>query len=335
VLVTVTVNSSLDTAYIVPGMVVGEINRVREKAVVAGGKGNNVARVLRELGYHVVASGFAGGSRGAAIHRGLEEQGIATEFVWTAAESRTCLAMIDPVSEAITQILEAGASIASGELLRLKQKLGDLMAHFNESTAGGTTVPDSPLAGSYLIMSGSLPPGVPPGFYAELIHSARSHRFLAALDAKGEPLRRGLLAKPAVVKVNAAEAAEALGLTERQPDPLTLAERLRATADCQLAVVTAGREGAAAVGRLSSSSGQDPVIISNYIRPPEVGPVVSPVGSGDAFFAGLIGELSTGRDVIEALKTATACGAANALTLTAATIRKTDAAKIREEVRVA
>ncbi len=333
-LLTVSVNSSLDTAYIVPGLIVDGINRVKEKATVPGGKGNNVARVLRELGYNVVASGFAGGSRGAAIHRGLEELGIVTEFVWTAEESRTCLAMIDPVSEAVTQVLEPGGPIASGELLRLKQKLTNLMAQYDEATTGSATVPDAPLSGPYVIMSGSLPPGVPPGFYAEVIHSARSHGFRAALDAKGEPLRRGLVAKPAVVKVNAAEAAEVLGLNERRADPLTLAERLQAASGCMLAVVTAGAEGAAMVGRLQRSSG-DPSVVSCFAKPPKVSPVVSSVGSGDAFLAGLVGEISTGRDVIEALKTATACGAANALTLTAATIRKAEAARIREEVRVA
>ncbi len=332
-LITVSVNSSLDTAYIVPGLIVGETNRVKEKATVPGGKGNNVARVLRELGYHVVASGFAGGSRGAIIHRGLEELGVTTEFVWTAEESRTCLAVIDPVSEALTQVLEPGAPIASGELLRLKQKLGGLMGEY-AAGAVGTGVPDAPLSGPYLILAGSLPPGVPPGFYAELVHSARSHGFHATLDASGEALRHGLSARPAVVKVNATEAAEALGTSGRRVDPLSLAEGLQAASGCLLAVVTAGREGAAAVGRLERADG-DPSLISCFIKPPAVSPVVSTVGSGDAFLAGLVGELSTGRDVIEALKTATACGAANALTLTAATIRKSDVARLREGVRVA
>ncbi|MHB0884466.1 MAG: 1-phosphofructokinase family hexose kinase [Bacillota bacterium] len=332
-LLTVSVNSSLDTAYIVPGLIVDGINRVKEKATVPGGKGNNVARVLRELGYHVVASGFAGGSRGATIHRGLEELGVVTEFVWTAEESRTCLALIDPVADALTQVLEPGAPIASGELLRLKQKLSGVMGEY-AAGAVGTGVPDAPLSGPYLLLAGSLPPGVPGGFYAELIHAARSHGFNAALDASGEALRLGLKARPAVIKVNVSEAAEALGMNERRADALTLAESLQAASGCQLAVVTAGREGAAAVGRLEQA-GVDPTIISCFVRPPTVSPVVSPVGSGDAFLAGMVGELSTGRDVIEALKTATACGAANALTLTAATIRKADAAHLREGVKVA
>ena len=337
-LITVSINSSLDTAYIVPGLLVGEINRVREKATVPGGKGNNVARVLRELGYHVVASGFAGGSRGAAIHRGLEQLGVVTEFVWTAVESRTCLAIVDPLSEVLTQILEPGPPIASGELLRLKQKLNTVMGDFAAGAAGaggvGRGVPGAPLSGPYLIMAGSLPPGVPPGIYAELVHSARSHGFHAALDAAGDALRLGLSARPSVVKVNASEAAEALGLNERRSDPLTLAEGLQAASGCQLAVVTAGREGAAAVGRLERGDGDEPTAVSYFIKPPAVSPVISPVGSGDAFLAGLVGELSTGRDVAEALRTAAACGAANALTLTAATIRKADAARLREGVRV-
>lgn len=332
-LLTVSVNSSLDTAYIVPGLIVDGINRVKEKATVPGGKGNNVARVMRELGYHVVASGFAGGSRGATIHRGLEELGVVTEFVWTAEESRTCLALIDPVADALTQVLEPGAPIASGELLRLKQKLGGVMGEY-AAGAVGTGVPDAPLSGPYLLLAGSLPPGVPSGFYAELIHAARSYGFNAALDASGEALRLGLKARPAVIKVNVSEAAEALGMNERRADALTLAESLRAASGCQLAVVTAGREGAAAVGRLEQA-GVDPTIISCFVKPPAASPVVSTVGSGDAFLGGLVGELSTGRDVIEALKTATACGAANALTLTAATIRKADAAHLREGVKVA
>ena len=164
--------------------------------------------------------------------------------------------------------------------------------------------PSAGQPGSWLTISGSLPRGAPDEGYRDLIHEARRGDVRVALDSEGERLRLALTAEPEIVKVNVAEAGGLLGVpTARRDDSLIAASKIRQMAggDGHAGIVTRGAEGvmlAAPDGTLYEG-----VL---YVRGRY------PVGSGDAFLAGLVTALERGSDWDDALRLALGAGAANA-----------------------
>jgi fructose-1-phosphate kinase PfkB-like protein len=158
--------------------------------------------------------------------------------------------------------------------------------------------------GTWLTISGSLPRGAPDEGYRDLIAEARRGGVRVALDSEGERLRQALTAEPEIVKVNMAEAGGLLGVpTARRDDSLAAASKIRdmAGGDGHAGIVTRGAEGvmlAAPDGALYEG-----VL---YVRGRY------PVGSGDAFLAGLVTALERGSDWEDALRLALGAGAANA-----------------------
>ncbi|HEX5499992.1 MAG TPA: PfkB family carbohydrate kinase, partial [Thermomicrobiales bacterium] len=115
---TVTLNASVDTTWSLPRFTPGAINRVAGKEAVAGGKGNNVARVLATLGQPVVASGFVAGWTGRFIEEGLAAAGIATAFQTIPGESRTSLAIVETEAGRVTEAREPGPTVSAADWRR-------------------------------------------------------------------------------------------------------------------------------------------------------------------------------------------------------------------------
>ena len=114
--VTVTVNAAMDRTLLVPNFQLGQRHRASMALSSAGGKGINVARALKRLGIPVVATGLAGGRTGTAIVEELTDEGILNDFVRIREESRTSVAVIDPISDAYTEINEWGPQVGEDEL---------------------------------------------------------------------------------------------------------------------------------------------------------------------------------------------------------------------------
>jgi fructose-1-phosphate kinase PfkB-like protein len=158
--------------------------------------------------------------------------------------------------------------------------------------------------GAWLTISGSMPRGAPDDGYRDLVEEARAGGVRVALDAQGPRLASALRAGPDVVKVNVVEAGELLGIpTARRDDTLAAASKIRAMAggDGHAGIVTRGAEGV----MLAAPDGSlyEGVL---YVRGRY------PVGSGDAFLAGLVVALDRGDGWEEALRLALGAGAANA-----------------------
>src|SRR5919109_4146928 len=188
-IVTVTLNAAVDRTLLVPNFQVGHRHRASVGYQSAGGKGINVARALKRLGAPVVCTGLAGGRSGTLLVEELTGEGVLNDFVRIRGESRTSTAVLDPTSNAYTEINEAGPEIADDELETLREKLAYL-------TQGA----------DFVVFAGSLPRGVDEGFYGEIIsESARRHQ-LAVVDADGEPLRLATAAEPYLVAPNVREA---------------------------------------------------------------------------------------------------------------------------------
>ncbi|MEU9703524.1 1-phosphofructokinase family hexose kinase [Streptomyces sp. NPDC047981] len=279
-ILTVTLNTALDLTYRVPALVPHASHRVTQVIERPGGKGLNVARVLAALGHETVATGFAGGSTGEVLRAHLAGGPVVDALVPTAGTTRRTVAVVDAATGDTTQLNEPGPAITPAEWTALT-------THYTALLADASAV----------ALCGSLPPGIHVGAYAELIRLARAAGVPVLLDTSGEPLRRGIAARPDVVKPNADELAQLTG--SREPH--------RATRDAR-------RRGAHAV---VSSLGPDGLLAATpdglwRAAPPS--PVKgNPTGAGDSAVAGLLSALVEKLDWPDRLTRAVALSAATVL----------------------
>jgi len=283
---TVTPNAALDKTYLLERFVIDRVHRPKETRALAGGKGVNVARVVRTLGGKSVATGFLGGNTGREVREKLAGEGIQDAFMEVAGESRLCLAFIDISAGTQTEVNENGPEISTASQERFRTRFEGLLED-----------------ASWVALCGSLPPGVPPEFYRDLILVAKERGVRTALDASGEALRLGLEAGPDIVKPNAAEASALLGREIETVGEAADAGRELLAMGVQLVAITLGRCGAVALDASAAWFAEPPTVEFH-----------SAVGSGDAFLAGLLHTMEEGRFSADALRLATAAGAANAVT---------------------
>ncbi|MFF8993309.1 1-phosphofructokinase family hexose kinase [Streptomyces sp. NPDC014983] len=258
-ILTVTLNTALDITYAVRSLRPHASHRVSEVIERPGGKGVNVARVLAALGHEVTVTGFAGGDTGRAVRERLAgTAGLTDALVPVAGATRRTVAVVDERSGDTTQLNEPGPQITPAEW-------GAFLDRYDELLPGASAV----------ALCGSLPPGVPVGAYANLVRGARSSGVPVLLDTSGEPLRRGVAARPDIIKPNADELAELTGSHEP----------LRATQDAR-------RRGAHAV--VASLGAQGLLAVSPEGRWHAAPPITlhgNPTGAGDSAVAGLLSGL--------------------------------------------
>ncbi|MFF5857792.1 1-phosphofructokinase family hexose kinase [Streptomyces sp. NPDC012751] len=258
-ILTVTLNTALDITYRVRSLRPHTSHRVTEVVERPGGKGVNVARVLAALGHEVTVTGFAGGPTGRVLRERLAETERLTDALVTAAgPTRRTIAVVDGRSGDTTQLNEPGPQIAPAEW-------GAFLDRYEELVTGAAAV----------ALCGSLPPGVPVGAYANLVRTARAAGVPVLLDTSGEPLRRGVAARPDLIKPNAEELAELTG--SHEPSRATQDARRRGA---HAVVASLGAEGLLAVTPEGRWRATPPA--------PEFG---NPTGAGDSAVAGLLSGL--------------------------------------------
>ncbi|MFD7527055.1 MULTISPECIES: 1-phosphofructokinase family hexose kinase [unclassified Streptomyces] len=314
-ILTVTLNTALDLTYGVPELVPHASHRVSEMSERPGGKGLNVARVLSALGHRTVVTGFAGGATGAVLRElladlspqqpadpgGTDTPGpgatsaptapaatapapVTDALVTVAGNTRRTIAVVDRATGDTTQLNEPGPLVTADEWAAL-------LGRYEELLAGADAV----------ALCGSLPPGIHVGAYAELVRSARTAGVPVLLDTSGEPLRRGIAARPDLIKPNADELAQLTG--SREP--------MRATRDAR-------RRGAHGV---IASLGPDGMLAVTpdgiwQAAPPARVPG-NPTGAGDSAVAGLLSGLVEGLSWPDRLRRAVALSTATVLSPTA------------------
>ena len=209
-ILTVTMNPSIDTRYQLDKLVIDDVNRVTPEKT-AGGKGLNVARVLGQLGDDVVATGLLGGHMGAYMAELMDADGVKNDFVPIAGETRICLNILHEGNQ--TELLESGPQIVPAELEAFTAKFAELAAKADVVT-----------------LSGSLPRGVDAGYYAELVKIAEEAGAKVLLDTSGASLEAALEsdAKPELVKPNLTEINGLLGTSFTTDDVDALREALAA-----------------------------------------------------------------------------------------------------------
>ncbi|MFF8271969.1 1-phosphofructokinase family hexose kinase [Streptomyces sp. NPDC016562] len=280
-ILTVTLNTALDVTYRVPRLLPHASHRVAAVTERPGGKGINVARVLAALGHEVTATGFAGGPTGSVVRDLLARSGGVTDALLPCEGStRRTLAVVDETSGDTTQFNEPGPLITPAEWSLF-------LARYEELLAGARAV----------ALCGSLPPGVPVSAYATLVRQARALGVPVLLDTSGEALRRGVAARPEIIKPNAAELAELTG--SRDPLPATRDARRRGA---HAVVTSLGPDGLLAATPEGTWRAAPPQPLSG-----------NPTGAGDSAVAGLLSALVEGLAWPERLTRATALAAATVL----------------------
>ena len=258
-ILTVTLNTALDITYRVRALRPHASHRVTEVLERPGGKGLNVARVLAALGHEVTVTGFTGGATGRMVQERLTGvPGVVDALLPVSGSTRRTIAVVDERTGDTTQLNEPGPTVSAAEWNAFQEVYEDLLAGV-----------------SAVALCGSLPPGVPVGAYAGLVRSAKAAEVPVLLDTSGEALRRGVAARPDIIKPNADELAELTG----SHDPL------RATQDAR-------RRGARTVVASLGKSGllaQTPEGCWRATPPARLSG--NPTGAGDAAVAGLLSGL--------------------------------------------
>jgi 1-phosphofructokinase/tagatose 6-phosphate kinase len=218
----------------------------------------------------------------------LTTEGILNDFVRIREESRTSTAVLDPTSNVYTEINEWGPQVGEDELDILREKLAYL-------SQGGV----------FLVFAGSLPRGVQPDLYAELIREANRRHLLTVLDSEGEPLRFGIEAEPYLVTPNIREAEGLVGHEFVDEEDRVGALDEIAELGARNVLITL-ETGCYALLR------EDRTEIRLRATAPPLDPV-STVGAGDTLLAGFIAARAAGRSFEDAVRQAVAAGAASVL----------------------
>ncbi len=305
-IITVTLNPAVDHTLDLLHLTLGDTNRVQNSRIDPGGKGINVSRVLQELQRESMASGLAPGSLGRFVEHSLLERGILCDFVHTRGQTRTNLTVVDESLHETTLLSYRGPEIDPRHLDTLQTKLRRYIS-----------------SGDWLVVAGSIPPPIEASAYEKLIELGRVAGAKTVLDADAEALAAGLRGKPDLVKTNHHEAERLLNVELDDEASLENAAREMRRAGAGTAVVTAGRRGAVAVTEAEVW----------WAWPPDVD-VVSSVGAGDAFLAGMLLQLSDGVSMEVALRWATAAGAAACLSPGTQLCKRDDVLRLLDQVRV-
>jgi tagatose 6-phosphate kinase len=321
----VTLNPALDVTHELARVDWAGVNRPDVVRTRPGGKGINVARTLHALGAGSLSLGLAGGRTGAAVRSAAAAAGLRADFTKITGETRRTFAVVDRERGHTAVFNEPGPHVTAVEY-------GAFLARYQAALPTSVAV----------VLTGSLPRGLPPACYAELARYATAAGVPVLLDAEGQPLLEGLAAGPAIVKPNLAELSGAVGrpLTAEteagRAEVAAAAGELRAVGNQadnhtehqtdSRAASQAGRQaGAQAGGQADHQAGAQAVVVSlgghgllavtkdgTWRAWPRITVSGNPTGAGDAVVAGLALGLAEDRPWPDRLRQAAALGAATA-----------------------
>lgn len=284
-ILTVTMNPSIDVSYPLEELNIDTVNRIEKVSKTAGGKGLNVSRVLSQLNAPLTATGVVGGKFGDYLTEQLDKDGIPHSFSKIDGETRSCIAILHEGKQ--TEILESGPEVTAEEQEAFVAHFEELMAHTD-----------------FITISGSLPKGINHDFYSLLIDKATEADVKVLLDTSGATLKASLenTHKPFLIKPNETEIADLLGKEIHSNDELVEALEDKEFDGIEWIVVTLGADGAIVKHQ------------KNYYRVdiPTI-KVVNPVGSGDSTIAGLAYALSEGKSPEDVIKSGMVTGMLNTL----------------------
>ena len=290
-IMTVTLNPAVDKTYTTQGVIVGHVNRMRTVMKIAGGKGVNVTKILRQYGCEVAATGFLGGYSGRFIEEELEKRGAECRFVHVAGETRSNMNILADDGY-VTEILEPGPVISKQEREAFMKQYDELLSECG-----------------LVILSGSVAQGLEENIYETLIMRAAASSVPVYLDSSGDNLRLGMRAKPQLIKPNWRELEYVMGHRIMDRAEIIESAKLLRSDGISRVIVSMGSKGLLSVTRRGVL----------YARTPGIEPI-NTVGCGDSVVASYA--MSYVKDETEEMAIMRACAisAANATTVESANI---------------
>lgn len=281
-IVTVTLNPCIDKSTAIAALLPEKKLRCTKPVLEPGGGGINVARAIKKLGGEAVAMYLAGGYNGNLISQLLAAEDVAGLPIVIKNDTRENIVVLDAAANQQYRFCMPGPEVADEELNLCMQTLSKV-DHIE-----------------YIVVSGSLPPGVPPDFVGQLARYAKKHSIKMVVDTAGESLQKALDAGVYLIKPNMAELCEYAGKSSLTMDvATTFCREIISNGQCEIVLLSMGGAGALLVTEN----------ITSHITPP---PVLrqSTVGAGDSMTAGMVLSLEKGWDVVSAAQYGVASGTA-------------------------
>lgn len=285
-ILTVTMNPAIDKTIKIDNFTEGEVNRVMDIRIDAGGKGINVSKVIKKLNGETKVLGFIAGKSGDTIIEYLDKFNIDHDLIRTEGETRTNIKIVDEKKGIITDVNEKGEKIKERELKSLIEK-----------------VEGSIKTGDIMVLAGSVPKGIEKDIYKELINIGHKRGAKTFLDADGELLIEGIKAKPYLIKPNIHELEKAYQIKfQNRKEIIEAAKR----------IIESG------VKNVFISMGGDGSLFINaerqiYIEALKVD-VKNTVGAGDSLVASMAYALEKKYSLEKTLKLSTAVAALSVMT---------------------
>lgn len=298
-ILTVTLNPAVDKTYTAQTVMIGQVNRMLTMKKLAGGKGVNVTKILRQYGFPVNATGFLGGSNGKFIEEELIRRGAKCSFVEATGETRSNM-NIAAEDGFVTELLEPGPEIGDTEQELFLRSYAELIKN-----------------SCLVILSGSVPDGIRKDIYGELIQRAKTEGVPVYLDSSGESLRQGIVAAPDLVKPNWKELEFLMGHRIADSREVVEAAQYLQEMGIRKVIVSMGSKGLISVSKEGVYRA-----VSEKIR------AVNTVACGDSVVASYAMSACLGETEEEAIRRACAVAAANATTLESADIPVQTAEKL-------
>jgi 6-phosphofructokinase 2 len=306
-ILTITMNPSIDVSAATEKVAPVRKLRCTAERRDAGGGGINVARVVRRLGSKCRALYPSGGSPGRLLQRLLDQEGITSIAVEIEPDTRESFTILEQSSGDQYRFVLPGPKIDAAVGKTCLDRLASLR--------------DPP---GYVVASGSLPPGTPDDFYAQVARRATSLGARLVVDTSGTALANALDEGVYLAKPNLRELRELAGR------PLESEEEWE---DAAAGLVRSGK--AEVVALSLGDQGALLVTADGRLRAPAIPvQIASAVGAGDSFVAAMVWRLSAGGDVQDAFRYGVAAGTAALLTRGTELCRKVDVDRLYPQVRL-
>lgn len=277
---TVTLNPAIDYYVVMKEFVEGNLNAAEEGYTLAGGKGINVSKVLKNFGKESVALGFVGGFTGSFIKDDMKACNIAERFI--ELEENTRINMKLKTEKTESEIAGKSPKISKENIEKLLDEIKNIKKD------------------DILILSGSVPNTIDKGIYGEIIEKLPEGTKVI-LDTRGEPFTKALDKGVFITKPNIDELSEFFQKKlETTEEIVEAGKKLRAMGSKNV-IISMGKEGSILISEKGVYKGNAPK-----------GKLISSVGAGDSMVAGITYGLIEGKELEEAYKFGIASGSATA-----------------------